>query len=165
MQNPFTRFHLTFTHAICAVLLWRGNCSASAPNSARGSFFLSNAWITCSVSSGAVGSPEQMWASLSKFKQLPPSTAVFCAHEYTQNNARWAAALDPDNAALQERKQKIDEMRARGTPTIPSVLGDEFATNPFLRPDSASIREVLGVPPDASNEVAFAAIRKHKDSF
>ena len=106
-----------------------------------------------------------MWASLSKFKKLPGNTAVFCAHEYTQSNARWAVSVDPENTALRERKQKIDAMRAQGTPTIPSMLGDEFATNPFLRPDSASIRVALGVPADATDEVAFAAIRRHKDSF
>lgn len=106
-----------------------------------------------------------MWASLSKFKKLPEDTAVFCAHEYTQANARWAVTVDPENATLQERKQKIDSMREQGVATIPSILGEEFATNPFLRPDNAGIRVALGVPSDASDVVAFTAIRKHKDSF
>jgi hydroxyacylglutathione hydrolase len=111
------------------------------------------------------GSPEQMWASLSKFKKLPPDTSVFCAHEYTQSNAQWAVTVDPKNAALQERKQKIDSMRIQGVPTVPSTLGEEMATNPFLRPDDIGIRSSLGVPADAPDEVAFGAIRKHKDSF
>jgi hydroxyacylglutathione hydrolase len=119
----------------------------------------------CNDMHGAAGTPEQMWESLSKFKALPENTSVFCAHEYTQPNAHWAVKVDPENVKLQERKQKIDSMRAQGLPTVPSVLGDEFETNPFLRPHSADIRKVLGVPFDASDEVAFAAIRRHKDSI
>lgn len=97
--------------------------------------------------------------------KMPANTAVFCAHEYTQANARWAVTVDPENVVLQQRKQTIDSMRAQGVPTIPSMLEEEFATNPFLRPHDAGIRVALGVPADASDEAAFAAIRRHKDSF
>ena len=111
------------------------------------------------------GTPVQMWASLSKFRGLPQDTAVYCAHEYTQSNARFAVSVDPGNADLQKRKEAVDAARAKGEPTIPSVLGDEFKTNPFLRPFDPAIREALGVPAGATDEEAFAAIRAAKDCF
>lgn len=106
-----------------------------------------------------------MWKSLCKIKDLPGDTGVFCAHEYSQANAKWAVTVDPNNEALKKRKQKIDWMREEGKPTVPSLLFEEQTTNPFLRPDDAGIRAALNVPSDASNEAAFAAIRKHKDNF
>lgn len=111
------------------------------------------------------GTPTQMWASLSKFLDLDPETKVYCAHEYTQSNARFAVSIDPDNEALMKRKEEIDALRAQHTPTIPSVLGVELKTNPFLRPGDAKIRKSLGVSLDASNEEAFGAIRAAKDRF
>ena len=84
---------------------------------------------------------------------------------YTQSNARFAVSVDPGNADLQKRKEAVDAARAKGEPTIPSVLGDEFKTNPFLRPFDPAIREALGVPAGATDEEAFAAIRAAKDCF
>ncbi|KAJ9505449.1 hypothetical protein QJQ45_028707 [Haematococcus lacustris] len=111
------------------------------------------------------GSPAQMWHSLSKLLPLPDETQVFCAHEYTQSNARFAVSVDPDNAALRLRKDEVDKLRAQGLPTVPSSLGEEKATNPFLRPHDAGIRSCLGVGPEASDVEVFTRLRHAKDSF
>lgn len=110
------------------------------------------------------GTPEQMWQSLCKFRDLPGSTLVYCGHEYTQANARFAKTIEPDNAILQARCQDIDGMRARNLPTIPSRLDVELATNPFLRADDPAVASALGMT--GENPVAiFAEIRKRKDNF
>lgn len=111
------------------------------------------------------GTPAQMWSSLQKLIPLPDDTKVYCAHEYTQSNARFAVSIDGNNPDLQRRKEEVDTARAHGEPTIPCLLGEEKKVNPFLRPDNKEIREALGVPADASNEEAFAAIRAAKDRF
>ncbi|GFH15579.1 hydroxyacylglutathione hydrolase, partial [Haematococcus lacustris] len=111
------------------------------------------------------GSPAQMWHSLSKLLPLPDETQVFCAHEYTQNNARFAVSVDPGNAVLRLRKDEIDKLRAQGLPTVPSSLGEEKATNPFLRPHDAGIRSCLGVGPEASDVEVFTRLRHAKDNF
>ncbi len=110
------------------------------------------------------GTPSQMWESLSKFKNLPPETNVYCAHEYTQSNAAFAITVEPDNKALVARKIKIDTMRAKGERTVPSTLGVEFATNPFLRPDSPDLQRTLGLE-GADLVTVFAETRARKDSF
>lgn len=110
------------------------------------------------------GTPAQMWTSLSKLKALPDDTRVYCAHEYTQSNARFAVTVEPDNAALKARAAAIDAARAKGEPTVPSTLGEEKATNPFLRPDSPLLQKTLGLP--ANDLVAvFAETRARKDKF
>lgn len=96
------------------------------------------------------GTPEQMFASLGKLKGLPEAMQVYCAHEYTQSNARYAVTAEPDNAALMARAAAIDLARSRGEATVPSTIGEELATNPFLR--AASVAE-------------FGARRAAKDSF
>ena len=112
------------------------------------------------------GDGPQMWSSLSKLLPLDDETRVYCAHEYTQSNARWATSLDgANNAELRRRAAEIDADRKGGFATVPSLLGDEKRTNPFLRPFDPEIRKELGVPVDASDAEAFTAIRKHKDKF
>ncbi|DBB09742.1 TPA: hypothetical protein ACH3X3_001377 [Trebouxia sp. C0006] len=111
------------------------------------------------------GNAQQMWTSLSKLKPLPPATKVFCAHEYTQSNAKFALSIDPDNHALQKRAALVNDLRKQGIPTIPSTLQEELDTNPFLRPDDPAIRKNLRVPEGASTVDAFAAVRKAKDNF
>jgi len=111
------------------------------------------------------GTPQQMWASLSKLLPLPDATRVFCAHEYTQSNARFAVAVDSGNAALAARKAAIDDLRAKGIPTVPSTLGEEKATNPFLRPHDPALRAAMGLGPDAPDWQVFGAVRAAKDSF
>ena len=95
---------------------------------------------------------------------MPDETVVYCGHEYTQSNARFARSVDPDNAALADRAKEIDAMRARGEPTIPTTLGLERATNPFLRPNDPAIRRQLGME-NADTVDAFAEIRARKDRF
>jgi hydroxyacylglutathione hydrolase len=110
------------------------------------------------------GTPPQMWASLSKLAALPDSTRVYCGHEYTQSNARFAVTVDPDNSALARRAAEVERLRAAGQPTIPSTLGEERATNPFLRAGDPGIRRVLGLA-GASDAEVFAEIRRRKDRF
>ena len=110
------------------------------------------------------GTPAQMWASLGKFDALPDETRVFCAHEYTQSNARFALTVDGGNAALVARARAVDEARAKGHATVPSTLGEERATNPFLRVDDIELAKNVGL--DARDPVAvFAEIRQRKDHF
>jgi hydroxyacylglutathione hydrolase len=110
------------------------------------------------------GTPELMWRSLSKFAPLPDDAMVYCAHEYTQSNARFALSVDPDNPTLQARAAEVERLRAAGQPTVPSTLGDERAANPFLRPHDAAIRRRLGLE-DADDVAVFAELRRRKDSF
>lgn len=110
------------------------------------------------------GTAAQMWASLRKLAALPGDTRVYCAHEYTESNARFALSIEPGNAALQKRWRDIQVLRAAGKPTVPSNLAEERACNPFLRPMSAEIRASLGLA-DADDTGVFAAARKAKDAF
>ncbi len=110
------------------------------------------------------GTAEQMWSSLKKLMQLPPETAVYCGHEYTQSNARFALAVDPDNAELQARAREIDALRAQDKPTLPTTIGLELATNPFLRAEDESIQRHLGMV-GADPVQVFAEIRRRKDTF
>ncbi|MBP7670631.1 MAG: hydroxyacylglutathione hydrolase [Ferrovibrio sp.] len=110
------------------------------------------------------GTAAQMWTSLSKFLSLPDATRIYCAHEYTESNARFAVTVEPGNGALLARYDAIKATRAKGLPTVPSTLGEERATNPFLRPMSANLRATLGL--ESADDVAvFAETRKRKDGF
>lgn len=110
------------------------------------------------------GSAEQLWRSLDRIRKLPGKTRIYCAHEYTQGNGRFALTLEPGNPALVERMQRVDAARREGRPTVPSTLEEELATNPFLRPESREIQWALGL---AATEPAtvFAAARRRKDVF
>ncbi|MCC5794228.1 MAG: hydroxyacylglutathione hydrolase [Chromatiales bacterium] len=110
------------------------------------------------------GTPAEMWDSLQKLVRLPDSTRVWCAHEYTQANARFALTIEPDNLALRERAAEVDTLRAAGRPTVPSTIGREKATNPFLRPASPLLRARLAMP-EESEVAVFAETRRRKDSF
>ena len=109
------------------------------------------------------GTFEQMWSSLAQLKALPPETTVYCGHEYTQANARFALTVDPDNTALVERARKVDDLRSRGAPTLPTTIELERQTNPFLRVDDPAIRRRLKLE-DASDSEVFAEIRRRKDA-
>jgi len=108
------------------------------------------------------GTMDQMWNSVEKVAKLPPETMLYCGHEYTIANAKFALTVEPDNAALQARMKQTEELRAQGKPTLPTKLADELATNPFIRADSAEIRKVIGMP-DASNAEVFAEVRERKN--
>ena len=108
------------------------------------------------------GQPQQFWDSLDRIRQLPPETVLYCAHEYTQANAKFALHADPDNAALQAYAGEIDAKRAAGEPTVPMGLARELETNPFLRADDPALRARWGGETAAET---FAALRAGKDSF
>lgn len=108
------------------------------------------------------GTAQQMWASLSKLRALPDGTRVFCAHEYTESNSRFALHLDPKNENLVQRAARVRELRAKGRPTVPSTMGEEKLTNPFLRADDPDLMRAVGL---GDAEATFAEIRKRKDQF
>ena len=110
------------------------------------------------------GTPEQMWSSLDKLRRLPPDTRVYCGHEYTQANARFAMTIEPKNPALVMRQRRVDEARANRRATIPSTMGDERAANPFLRADEPSVAEAVGMS-GAEPVAVFAEVRRRKDNF
>ena len=96
------------------------------------------------------GTADQMHANLQRLATLPPETAVYCAHEYTQSNARFAVTVDPANEALRRRAGEVDAARAAGQATVPTTIALELATNPFMRASSAG---------------ELAEIRRAKDAF
>jgi hydroxyacylglutathione hydrolase len=107
---------------------------------------------------------QEMYLSVSQFKTLPPSTRLYCGHEYTQSNARFALSVEPGNTALQQRAAEVDRLRAQGKMTCPSTIGDELQTNPFLRTGSLEIRNSIGLARADDAEV-FAELRRRKDGF
>jgi hydroxyacylglutathione hydrolase len=107
------------------------------------------------------GKPEQMWASLSRLAALPDDTRVYCAHEYTASNARFALSVDPD-PALKARADQVFAARERGEATVPTTIGLEKSTNPFLRAPLLAARVGKAGAPDYE---AFAAVRAAKDAF
>ncbi len=108
------------------------------------------------------GQPQQFWDSLTRIKALPPETVLYCAHEYTQANARFALHADPDNEPLRHYVDEIDRKRATGQPTVPMVLERELDTNPFLRADDPALKDRWG---GSSPAETFALLRAAKDSF
>jgi len=110
------------------------------------------------------GDAPTMWASLSKLMDLPNDTRVYCGHEYTEANGRFALTVESGNEDLQARMADVREVRAKGLPTIPSTMGLEKKTNPFLRASSPEIRRTLGLA-EASNLDVFAETRRRKDKF
>jgi hydroxyacylglutathione hydrolase len=110
------------------------------------------------------GSAADMWAGLSKLMPLPDNTKVYCGHEYTASNARFAVTVDPLNRTLEMRARDIADRRARREPTIPTTMAEERATNPFLRPDDPGIRHALDMA-DADALAVFTELRARKDKF
>jgi hydroxyacylglutathione hydrolase len=111
------------------------------------------------------GHPEMMWTSLSKLLPLPRDTLVYCAHEYTQSNARFAVHIDPSNTVLAARKQAIDDARSKGEATVPSLFGEELDTNPFLRPSDSGIRASVKADSSIPDHEVFGRVRAAKDGF
>ncbi|WP_297322476.1 hydroxyacylglutathione hydrolase [uncultured Bartonella sp.] len=110
------------------------------------------------------GTAEMMFSSLMKLVALPDDTRLYCGHEYTRENARFARTIDPDNIKLINRAAAVDRLVAVGEPTLPSSLGLEKATNPFLRCNDEAVRHKLGME-NASDVAVFAEIRRRKDQF
>jgi hydroxyacylglutathione hydrolase len=108
------------------------------------------------------GTMDQMWTSLDTLRRLPPETSVYCGHEYTLANARFALTVEPGNQVLRRRAEEVADLRAKSLPTLPTTIASERAANPFLRPESPEIRKILGMP-DASNAQVFAELRERKN--
>jgi hydroxyacylglutathione hydrolase len=110
------------------------------------------------------GTPQDMWGSLSKLMALPAETVLYCAHEYTAANARFALTVDSGNTALRARVQAVEAARAKGEATVPTRVDWELATNPFLRAGDAELARAVGLSGAAPVEV-FAKTRRLKDEF
>ncbi len=119
-----------------------------------------------SVGCGRVieGTPEMMWRSLAKLRDLPNETKIYCGHEYTAANVRFALTVEPDNAALRARAEEVSRLSATGEPTIPTTIGAEKAANPFLRADVPALAAAVGLP-NAPPAQVFAEVRGRKDRF
>lgn len=110
------------------------------------------------------GTPAQMWDSLQQLRNLPAETRIYCAHEYTEANIRFAVTVEPDNAALRHREAEVKALRARGEFSVPSRLGDERAANPFLRADAPELAAAINMK--GCNPVdIFTEVRRRKDVF
>ncbi len=103
-----------------------------------------------------------MWESLLKLTRLPGETQVYCGHEYTQNNARFALTVEPGNAVLQQRVREVDALRAEKKPTLPTTIALELAANPFLRAAQPAVQAAAGLPGGDPAEV-FAVLRERKN--
>jgi hydroxyacylglutathione hydrolase len=108
------------------------------------------------------GTAQMMWQSLQKLMALPKETSIYCGHEYTQANARFALTIEPENAALQQRAKAVAEMRAAGKATLPTTIGLELETNPFLRPHAPAIQRRLGMVGKPEWQI-FGEIRERKN--
>jgi hydroxyacylglutathione hydrolase len=115
------------------------------------------------------GTAIEMWESLKLLRALPDDTEVYCAHEYSESNARFATAIDKNNETLKERAAQIAALRKAGKPTIPALLGNEKLSNPFLRADQSDLRKVLAraglAAEDADPAAVFGMMRSAKDHF
>ncbi len=110
------------------------------------------------------GAAAAMWTSLSKLAALPRDTSFYCGHEYTEANGRFAVTIEPNNLDLEARIAEVAQLRAAGKPTLPSTIGVERATNPFLRAASRRRRRATGMEQAEPAEV-FAELRRRKDAF
>ena len=110
------------------------------------------------------GTPEQMWHSLVKLRELPEDTEIYCGHEYTAANIKFARTIEPNNKALAAREAQANQELARSEPTIPVTIGEEKKANPFLRADISDVAAGIGMAGRAAAEV-FAEIRARKNKF
>jgi hydroxyacylglutathione hydrolase len=109
------------------------------------------------------GTPEQMWTSISKIAELPEDTVLYCAHEYTAANAKFALTIEPENVDLQTYCKRIDELRSQNIPTVPTTLKAEQLAHPFLRAGQPALQAAMGHP--GNTVETFAEIRSRKDKF
>ena len=133
-----------------------------------GMVFCGDTLFTCGCGRLFEGTPPQMAASLAKLARLPGDTRVYCGHEYTMANIRFAEAVEPGNRKLAERKQRDAAKRARDEPTVPSTMAEELATNPFLRcrePEVVAAAERRAGRSLAGEIEVFATIREWKNAF
>lgn len=145
-----------------------GHIALYADSVAEGVLFCGDTLFSAGCGRLFEGTAAQMHASLQRLAALPATTAVYCTHEYTLSNLRFALAVEPQNQALRDYQQTAAAQRAAGQPTLPSSLARERAINPFLRGNQPAIRQQLaaerGQLPGSDAE-AFALLRAWKDSF
>ncbi|XP_038680414.1 probable hydroxyacylglutathione hydrolase 2, chloroplastic isoform X1 [Tripterygium wilfordii] len=141
----------------------RGHISFYFPGA--GAIFTGDTLFSLSCGKLFEGTPEQMLSSLGKIMSLPDDTKIYCGHEYTLSNSKFALSIEPNNRALQSYAAHVAQLRSKDLPTIPTTLKMEKACNPFLRTSSTEIRQHLDIPTTASDEEALGAIRRAKDSF
>lgn len=110
------------------------------------------------------GTAEQLWHSLQKLKALPKKTLVYCTHEYTQTNGRFALTVEPGNQRLQQRMIEVENLRSNNYPTVPTTIAEELATNPFFREESIDIQKTILMVNSKPVDV-FAKVRRLKDGF
>ena len=110
------------------------------------------------------GDAKMMWRSLQKLMALPPETQLYCGHEYTRANTKFALTVEPGNAALQARAVEAEELAKKKEPALPTTIAKELATNPFLRPSSPEIQKRLGMEGRELWEI-FGETRRRKDRF
>jgi hydroxyacylglutathione hydrolase len=132
---------------------------------AGGHLFSADALFSLGCGRMFEGKPGPMWAGLAELRELPDDTLLYCGHEYTVDNARFALTIDPKNTALNIRAAEVRRMRESGRFTIPVSLGLEKRTNPFLRADRPEIARAVGLDETAKPAEVFAALRAAKDSF
>jgi hydroxyacylglutathione hydrolase len=154
--------------ATFSVLDIPGHTRAHIAYYGAGSLFCGDTLFACGCGRLFEGTAEQMYASLKKLAALPDDTRVYCGHEYTLANIGFAKAVEPDNAALEQREARDRQLRAEGKPTLPSRLGEEKATNPFLRCLEPAVIESANkyLGKRVADPVrVFAAIRDWKNQF
>jgi hydroxyacylglutathione hydrolase len=133
-----------------------------------GLLFCGDTLFACGCGRVFDGSTQQLHASLQRLAHLPQETQIYCTHEYTLANQRFALAVEPDNTALLQRQQQDSARRQRGNPTLPSTLATELATNPFLRCHLPHVRAAVEAhcgQPLADETAVFAAMREWKNTF
>ncbi|KAL2332227.1 hypothetical protein Fmac_019808 [Flemingia macrophylla] len=141
----------------------RGHISFYFPGS--GAIFTGDTLFSLSCGKLFEGSPQEMLSSLKKIMSLPDDTNIYCGHEYTLSNSKFALSIEPENVELQSYVSHVTYLRSKGLPTIPTTLKMEKACNPFLRTSSAAIRQSLNIAATANDSEALGVIRRAKDNF
>ncbi|CAA2988597.1 probable hydroxyacylglutathione hydrolase 2, chloroplastic [Olea europaea subsp. europaea] len=141
----------------------RGHISFHFPGSK--SIFTGDTLFNLSCGKLFEGTPQQMLSSLRKITSLPDDTNIYCGHEYTLSNSKFALSVEPGNEELQSYAAQVAHLSSKGLPTIPTSLRKEKSCNPFLRTSSKVIRKSLNIPDSADDSEALGIIRKAKDNF
>jgi hydroxyacylglutathione hydrolase len=141
----------------------KGHISFYFPGS--GAVFTGDTLFSLSCGKLFEGTPHQMHSSLTKISALPDDTNIYCGHEYTLSNSKFAMSIEPSNEELKSYALQIAQLRDKGVPTIPTTLKKEKACNPFLRTWSSEIRRILNIESSVSDQEALGVIRQAKDRF
>jgi hydroxyacylglutathione hydrolase len=171
LTNPVGQddaFEIAAIGARFTVLDIPGHTRAHVAYYGLGSLFCGDTLFACGCGRVFEGTPAQMLDSLQKLAALPDETKVYCGHEYTLANIRFARAVDPENTALAQREEQVRKLRDAGRPSLPSTLGEERATNPFLRCAEPAVVESANkyLGSRVADPVrVFAAIREWKNKF